>query len=47
MAWCLCDSCLKRDCKNRRKLVVMPNDYSCYSPYKTSNETALRDNFKW
>ena len=40
MAWCFCDESPKRkDCKNRRKLVVMPENSSCYNPYHISNET--------
>ena len=40
MAWCFCDECPKRkDCKNRRKLVVMSKNSSCYNPYHVSNET--------
>lgn len=39
MVWCLCDECPKKDCKNRRKLVVMPENGSCYNPYHVSNGT--------
>ena len=47
MAWCFCDECPKKDCKNRRKLVVMPSDFSCYNPYRVSSETNIFDKFKW
>lgn len=33
MVWCLCDECPKKDCKNRRKLVVMPENGSCFNPF--------------
>ena len=47
MAWCFCDECPKRkDCKNRRNLIVMPKNSSCYNPYHVSNETK-KNKLKW
>ena len=34
-----------KDCKNRRKLVVMPENGSCYNPFHSVDESNKRN--KW
>lgn len=48
MVWCFCDECPKRkDFKNRRKLVTMPENGSCYNPFHSTNESNKRNKLEW
>ena len=47
MVWCFCDECPKNDCKNRRKLVVMPENGSCYNPLHSIDESNKRNKLEW